>query len=348
MKVDRMKAVVSMEGKIEIMNQELPLLEAGMVLIETSCSAISSGTELLLKNKKTEYPIPLGYSAMGYVREIGEGVTHVRVGQRAACYGSPYVKHAEWLAVPKHLVVPLPDECRSSDAAFIGIGAIAIHALRQSDLRFGESVVVVGLGILGQIAGRIAEASGYRLIGFDLLEERCSNLSGAGVEHVYSEEDKVQKAIDEMTQQQGADAVIICANGANPGIINQALRWIRDRGKVIIVGDVGMSFDRELMFGKEAEILISRAGGPGRYDNSYEREGADYPIGYIRWTEGRNMAEFIRLLSEKRISIETLITHEMSLSSLSQAYELLRESPRTVLGVLVHYEKDSGAEAIPS
>ncbi|WP_227013774.1 zinc-dependent alcohol dehydrogenase [Paenibacillus psychroresistens] len=321
-----------------------PPIEANHVLIETCYSAISSGTELLLKNRMTEHPISLGYSAMGIVQEIGEGITHVSIGQRVACYGAPYVRHAEILAVPRHLVVPLPDECNSQEAAFVGLGAIAIHALRQADLRFGESVVVVGLGILGQIASQIAEASGYRLIGFDLLEERCAKLSEACTAIVYSHEQDVRSAIDSISQQQGADAVIICANGANAGIIDQALGWIRDKGKIVIVGDVKMDFDRELMFAKEAQVLISRAGGPGRYDSSYESKGNDYPISYVRWTEGRNMAEFIRLLAEKRISIEMLISHKMTLSSMTEAYELLHESPQDVLGVLVDYGKQQENE----
>ncbi|GGF98887.1 hypothetical protein GCM10010912_49570 [Paenibacillus albidus] len=334
-----MKSVISLKGKVEILDIDEPLVEANYVSVETIYSAISSGTELLLKNIKSENPIQLGYSAMGVVREIGEGVTHVQKGQRVACYGSPYTRHAEILAVPKHLVVPLPDTCTSKDAAFVGLGAIAIHALRQADLRFGESVVVVGLGILGQIAGRIADISGNRVIGFDLLAERCTKLSEAISAQVYDQVEDVSRAVVSLDQHQGVDAVVICANGANSGMIDQALRWIRDRGRIIIVGDVKMDFDRELMFAKEAQILISRAGGPGRYHESYESKGVDYPIGYVRWTEGRNMAEYIRLLAEQRISIQRLITHELSLLSMTEAYEMLSKSPRDVLGVLIDYGK---------
>lgn len=342
---EEMKAVISLKGKVEVLDIEEPSVETNHVRVETCYSAISSGTELLLKNLMTDTPIQLGYSAMGIVREIGEGVTHVKVGQRVACYGAPYVKHAEFLVVPKHLVVPLPDECRSKEASFVGLGAIAIHALRQADLRFGESVVVVGLGILGQIVCRIADVSGSRVIGLDLLAERCAKLSEASTVQVCDNVQDVNRTIDSLHQHEGVDAVIICANGANSGIIDQALRWIRDRGKIIIVGDVKMDFDRELMFAKEAQVLISRAGGPGRYHDSYESKGVDYPIGYVRWTEGRNMAEFIRLLTERRISIQTLITHEMALPSMTVAYELLRESPRDVLGVLIDYGKEQGGEA---
>jgi threonine dehydrogenase-like Zn-dependent dehydrogenase len=242
--------------------------------------------------------------------------------------------------VPKNLVVTLPDKCDSKEAAFVGIGAIAIHALRQADLRFGESVVVVGLGILGQIAAQIADASGYRVIGFDLLAERCAKLSETCAAQACGREQDVREAIDSISSQQGADAVIVCASGANSGIIDQALRWIRDRGTIVIVGDVKTDFDRELMFSKEARVFISRAGGPGRYDDSYERKGVDYPIGYVRWTEGRNMAEFIRLLEEKRISIQALISHEMNLTTLAEAYEMLGKSPRDVLGVIVDYGKE--------
>ncbi|MFD0698080.1 zinc-binding alcohol dehydrogenase [Paenibacillus sp. GCM10027628] len=335
-----MKAAVSLNGMVDILDMAEPSVGINHVGVQTCYSAISSGTELLLKNMNMENPIRLGYSAMGIVRAIGEGVSHVRIGQRVACYGAPYVNHAEFLAVPKHLVVPLPDACSSKEAAFVGLGAIAIHALRQADLRFGESVIVVGLGILGQIVGRIADVSGYRVIGLDLLAERCTKLAEACAAQVCASEHEVSRAIDSLDQQQGVDAVVICASGANSGIIDQALRWIRDRGMIVIVGDVKMDFNRELMFAKEAKLLISRAGGPGRYDEVYESKGIDYPIGYVRWTEGRNMGEFIRLLEEKRISIESLITHEMSLPSMTDAYQLLRESPRDTLGVLVDYGKE--------
>ncbi|GGI46823.1 hypothetical protein GCM10008018_19000 [Paenibacillus marchantiophytorum] len=335
-----MKSVISLKGKVDVIDVVEPSSAVNHVRVETLYSAISSGTELLLKRMMNEEPMQLGYSAMGIVREVGEGVTHVKAGQRVACYGAPFVNHSEVLVVPKHLVTPIPETCSSKEAAFVGLGAIAIHALRQADLRLGESVVVVGLGILGQIVCQIADVSGNRVIGLDLLAERCAKLKETCAAHVCASVEDVSSVIESIQQHQGVDAVILCASGANPGMIDQALHWIRDRGKVVIVGDLKMDFNRELMFAKEAQVLIARAGGPGRYNESYESNGVDYPIGYVRWTEGRNMTEFIRLLAEGRIVIQSLITHEISLSTMVEAYDLLRESPRDVLGVLVNYGKE--------
>lgn len=326
------------QGKVDIMELEGPTPEANYVLVETAYSAISPGTEMILMTdlRSTE-PIPLGYSAMGIVTEVGTEVTHVEKGDRVACYGSPFVRHAELLKVPKQLVVPLPEQVGDQEAAYVGLGAIAIHALRQADLRFGESVVVVGLGILGQIISQIAEASANRVIGMDRIAERVAKLKASGSQLVYDNEEEMARSLHEVTQGTGADAVILCVGGGNTEILDKALTWIRDRGKIVIVGDVAMVCNRELMFQKEAQILISRAGGPGRYQADYEQKGFDYPIGHIRWTEGRNMAEYIRLVAEKKLRIAPLISHTLPLERIGEAYALYREAPEQVLGVVIHY-----------
>ncbi|KRF08070.1 alcohol dehydrogenase [Paenibacillus sp. Soil766] len=332
-----MKAVIAREGSVDIIDLEEPTLEANYVLVETAFSAISPGTEMLLKDMRSNEPISLGYSAMGQVREVGTGISHVKKGDRVACYGSPFVRHAELLKVPKHLVVPLPEQVDAHEAAHVGLGAIAIHALRQADLRFGESVLVVGLGILGQIVCQIAEASANIVIGMDRVAERAEKLTASGSRFVFDGEEDMVRNLPDITGGAGVDAVILCVGGGNSGMIDKALGWIRDKGKVVIVGDVSMAFNRELMFQKEAQILISRAGGPGRYLEDYERKGIDYPIGLVRWTEGRNMAEYIRLLAEGKLSIAPLISHILPLARIREAYDLYLEAPQQVLGVVVRY-----------
>ncbi|MGZ9587374.1 zinc-dependent alcohol dehydrogenase [Paenibacillus marinisediminis] len=329
-----MKTLVAVEGIAQTIDAAEPMLKEQHVLVETVYSAISAGTEMTLQKNAGAEPLALGYSAAGIVREVGAGVSHVHVGQRVACYGAPFVKHAEYLVVPKHLITPIPDHVDLREAAFVGLGAIAIHALRQSHMQFGEKVVVVGLGILGNIICQIANAAAYHTFGIDLLPERCTKLKELGIEEAYCSTKELEAAIG----KEGADTVIICAGGHAPGLIDSALGWLRDRGKIIIVGDIKPEFDREAMFSKEAEVLISRAGGPGRYDHQYEVNGHDYPIGYVRWTEGRNVAEFIRLLERDLVQIEPLISSVFPIDRASEAYELLASAPEKTIGVLVDFK----------
>ncbi|MFC5407478.1 zinc-dependent alcohol dehydrogenase [Cohnella soli] len=331
-----MKLLVSREGRVAIEDIDEPIIQSNFVLVETLYSAISPGTELILQAKPGA--IPLGYSAMGVVRAVGDGVDHVRIGDRVACYGAPYVRHAQKLAVPKHLCVPIGDSVASQEASLVGLGAIAIHALRQADLQFGETVAVIGLGVLGQLIGQIAEAAGYRVGAVDVLSTRCEAMRAGGVESVYESFAELERAmaVGELGLH-GFDAVLLCAGGSNPGIIDKAIGWLRDRGKVVVVGDIATTFNRNEMFAKEIQVLISRAGGAGRYDLNYEREGVDYPIGYVRWTEGRNMAEFIRLLANGKLNMSPLIRHELPFDRAEELYELYRHSPGEMLGAVLSY-----------
>lgn len=332
-----MKAIASKHGGVQLTEIPKPEVKDNYVLIKTSYSAISPGTELSLINKSADQPIYLGYSASGIVEEAGNGVTHVKKGQKVACYGAPYVRRAEYLLVPKNLVAFVPEHVDLKEAAFAGLGAIGIHALRQADLHFGEHVVVVGLGILGQIIAQVAEAAAYRVIGYDLLQKRCDKLVETGVPGIVNSKEKLEEKIQAQTDGDGVDSVLLCAGGQTSGLIDQSLNLIRDRGEIMIVGDLKMDFSRELMFKKEARVSISRAGGPGRYDAAYERDSIDYPLGYVRWTEGRNIAEYIRLLSERRLDIPPLFSNIISLNDAPNAYELFTSDPENTLGVLVDF-----------
>lgn len=316
-----MKAVAALKGSIIITKAEGPVaVPEGHVRIRTELSAISPGTELSFLMKGSEKPSMLGYSAVGIIEKVGDRASGFRAGQRVACYGAPYVRHCERLTVPSNLIALVPDHVRPEEAAFGGLGAIAIHALRTADLRFGESAVIVGLGILGQMIAQIASAASYRVLALDLNASRADMLRAQGMEHVFTEHDRLQNRLDAVTDGHGADCAILCAGGPGEELINRSLSWIRDRGKIVVVGDLSTSFSRAQMFGKEAQVLISRAGGPGRYDPGYEKDNRDYPIGFVRWTEGRNLAEYIRLLAEKRISILPLISHRYRLEEAQAAY----------------------------
>jgi len=332
-----MRAVAAQNGRIFVTELDEPGLLPGHVLIRTEYSAISPGTEMTMTRNSGDAPVILGYNAVGIVEEVGEGVEGVEAGDRVACYGAPYVRHAERLAVPSNLTAKVPDHVDPREAAFAGLGAIAIHALRTAQLQFGESAIVVGLGILGNLIAQIANAAAYRTAGVDLLEERAAGLKALGVRHVYTDPAELERELPAVTGAPGADAVLLCAGGPGEELINRAMAWLRDRGKIVIVGDLAMSFSRAAMFAKEAQVLISRAGGPGRYDASYERGNRDYPIGYVRWTEGRNVGEYIRLLAEKRISVAPLITHELPLERAPEAYALYRQGAPGVIGTVLRH-----------
>lgn len=332
-----MRAIVTQSGNIKVIELERPEPAPGHVLVRTEYSAISPGTEMGFVGRASDEAAAIGYSAVGIVEALGEGVADRRVGERVACYGVPYVRHAEWLAVPTNLTAVVPDGVAPEEAAFGGLGAIAIHALRVADLRFGESAVVVGLGILGNLVAQIAHAAACRAVGYDLNAERAGGLRQLGGASAYAEAAALEAALPEETGGAGADAVLLCASGPGEPLINKALEWVRDRGKVVIVGDLTMNFSRGLMFAKEAQVLISRAGGPGRYDPSYERDNRDYPLGHVRWTEGRNLAAYIRLLAEGRIYVRPLITDVYPLEQAAEAYANYADKSTRTIGTLIRY-----------
>lgn len=331
-----MRAVATQSGQIMVAQYDKPETPAGHVLVRTEFSAISPGTEMIFVRKASEQAVKLGYSAVGIVERVGEGVEGIEVGSRVACYGAPYVHHAEWLAVPANLTGAVPETVEPEEAALAGLGAIAVHALRVADLRFGESVIVVGLGILGNLIAQIASAAAYRTVGLDVSPERVAMLSRQGFAHMYEGQEAMEANLADAVGRFGADAVLHCASGPGEALINRSFQWIRDRGKIVIVGDLSTEFSRNLMFGKEAQVHISRAGGPGRYDAQYERENRDYPIGYVRWTEGRNIAEYIRLLREGRISVKPFITDIYPLERAPEAY-VNYGKPTATVATLIRY-----------
>ena len=301
-----LRTIVTINKRIEIITEDLEELKSSYLRIKTLYSVISPGTELSIIHNTHDRQIPLGYSAVGIIEECGEDTDKFQVGDIVACYGAPYVKHSESLLVPKTLCSKVPKNVEVKEAALAGIGAIAIHALRVAQLSFGEKVVVVGLGIIGQLIAQIADAAAYDVYAYDLSAVRTQLLGWNKNMKLFSERTQLEKAISA-----SADAVLLCAGGSDSPLGDQSLEWIRDKGKVVIVGGVEPNFPRDRMFGKEASILISRAGGPGRYEPTYERDAVDYPLGFVRWTEGRNIGEFLRLLSEKRINVAPYLTEEV-------------------------------------
>ncbi|MDC3412172.1 zinc-binding alcohol dehydrogenase [Aquibacillus sp. 3ASR75-11] len=333
-----MRKLIAQQKRAHIVEDDIPIVKDSYILVKTMYSAISAGTEVTILENSKDTGINMGYSAMGVVEECGSGITDVQKGDLVACYGAPYVHHQEYLLVPKTLYAKVPNHVKPQEASLAGLGAIAIHALRIADLQFGETAVVIGLGVLGQMIAKIANAAAYNVIACDLSKERTNMLDEPNIKSFTSIEE-MENEIQHSTNGQGADAVLLCTSGKRSQLTHESLKWIRNKGKVVIVGDIEPDFPRNLMFAKEAQLFISRAGGPGRYDNVYEQHAIDYPYGFIRWTEGRNIAEYIRLVSEKRINVKPFITEEVDFSDAPGAYEELQNKQSTTLTKLINYNE---------
>lgn len=301
------------------------LFETG-VLVETYYTAVSPGTERLLIEGSKDGVRQLGYSAVGKVKEIGRNVKAVEVGDIVACYGAPYVGHMEQLVVPETLVAKCSENVLPQHAAFAAHGTIAIHAIRQGQLQFGESVVVIGLGVLGQMIAKICAAASYDVICYEPNEKRAEMLKQRPGIEVFSDLMKMEQHITTFTNGHGVDAVLLCAGGKHSETTPRSLEWVRKQGRIVIVGDVEPQFNREQLFIKEAIVTISRAGGPGRYDARYEKEAMDYPYHYVRWTEGRNLAAYIRLLERKAIDVSDFVQMQIPFKNSEDVYDMLENS----------------------
>jgi predicted dehydrogenase/threonine dehydrogenase-like Zn-dependent dehydrogenase len=370
-----MKQVVQemRSGKTQVREVPAPRPRAGMVLVRTVVSLVSAGTERaalefseksmlgkararpdLVKqtlNKlrregisatlnavrgRLDQPLPLGYSSAGVVVALGAGVQEFQVGDRVACAGGGHAVHAEYAVVPLHLLARLPDTVDFEVGAFATLGAIALHAFRLAEAQVGEQVAVIGLGLLGQLTSEIALAAGCRVLGIDLLPERVELARRQGV-HAVSRE-QAEQAAAAWTSGLGCDAVLICAESASDDPLNLAAQIARDRGQVVAVGDVGLDLPRRIFYHKELRFVVSRSYGPGRYDPAYEEAGHDYPLGYVRWTEGRNLQAFVELAADGKLPVSQLVSHRFPVQSANEAYDLLsgrRDEP--YLGILLTY-----------
>lgn len=331
-------------GQIVVREVEQPTLGENGILSKTAYSVISTGTETMGIKARRKNPDPskpdghTGYTTSGVVTAVGANVEGISVGDKIGSYGSQsmFGGHAEICHIGKNLAVKLPDNVSLKEAAFTGLGGIAMQAVRRSQLTLGENVLAMGMGVLGQIIARICHAAAYQVLASDFLEDRVKLARDAGIKAVNASEDVVSAVMD-ATEGRGADAVIISVATDSAEPITQALKAIRFGGRVVMVGVTKMEVDRSLFFTKEADFVISRAAGPGRYDPSYEGEGVDYPYCYVRWTEGRNLREFIRLISEKRLRVDDLVSHEFPVEQAADAYEQALDRPQETLGVLLKY-----------
>jgi polar amino acid transport system substrate-binding protein len=302
---------------------------------------------------RLDAPMALGYSCAGVVREVGEGAEEFGVGNRVACAGMNYASHAEVVFVPKNLAVKIPDGVSFDEAAFVTLGAIALHGVRIAEAKLGDAVAVIGLGLLGQLSVQILKAAGCRVIGIDLDRSKVGLALMHGADAAIVRSDDVEGTVRRFTDGCGVDAVIVTAAAETNDPVELAGAIARDRAIVSMVGAVRMDVPRKIYYEKELQLRLSRSYGPGRYDAQYEEAGIDYPIGYVRWTERRNMQEFLRLVAAKAVKLDQLITHRFPIEQAREAYEIVtgrRKEP--YLGILLKYsgekEKESKIVALGS
>lgn len=300
-------------------------------------------TYKVVKNLIAE-PVPLGYSLVGHVVAVGRGVNEVSVGDRVACAGLGHANHAEVVSIPRNLFVSVPDAVQDEQAAYVTLGAIAMHGIRQADQQFGAIVLVVGLGLLGQVTAQLCRAAGLRVIGLDLDRRKLELARTQGVEFASTPDDPgLAAGIAQMTNGHGVDAALLTAASRDSGaIFEQVAGMCRDRARVVVVGDIKMDISRRTYFQKELEILQSRSYGPGRYDANYEDKGQDYPIGYVRWTERRNMAAFLAMIADGRIDMRPLTTHRYPIENADEAYDLVTGEKRDyAIGIVLTYAENA-------
>jgi predicted dehydrogenase/threonine dehydrogenase-like Zn-dependent dehydrogenase len=288
--------------------------------------------------------LPSGYSASGVVVEVGPEVEMFQVGDLVACAGAGIANHAEMIDVPVNLAVKLPDGLGTLEGSSVAIGSIAMQGIRRANLTLGESVAVIGLGLLGQITVQLVRVNGCRVMGMDLDAERIQLAMNRGMDFGIhpGEEDYVDR-IKKLTGGFGADAVIVTAATASHDVISQAMQSCRKKGRVVLVGDVGLNLKRADFYDKEIDFLISCSYGPGRYDSAYEVDGEDYALPYVRWTENRNMEEYLRLLAEERITLADLQPKIYPVDKATQGYEALQQPGQKPLLVVLSYPESETA-----
>jgi predicted dehydrogenase/threonine dehydrogenase-like Zn-dependent dehydrogenase len=301
-------------------------------------------TAYAVAQRALETPIVLGYSCAGEVVAVGKGVDHVRVGDVVACAGQGYASHAEVVCVPKRLCVPVPAGLGTDQAAFATVGAIALQSLRVADVRLGDNVVVVGLGLVGLLVAQLLRASGCRVFGLDIDSGRLALAQQNGwAETCPVGAPNVKERVLAWSDGTGADVVIVTATTDDAGPVTMAGESCRSKGRVVVVGRTEMRLPREQYLFKELELRTSMAYGPGTGDPVYEQDGHDYPLPYVRWTEQRNMSAFLDQVSRGRVDLTAMITHRFPLDQAADAFSLISgERKEPSLGILLDYPKVSG------
>ncbi|MEE9607283.1 MAG: bi-domain-containing oxidoreductase [Myxococcota bacterium] len=370
-------------GELKVAEVPPPVLQPGGILVRTVHSLVSVGTEKMIVDlarksllgkararpdlvrkvvatarkqgvlnavrkvqAKLETPIPLGYSSAGVVVDAGDQVAELRAGDRVACGGAGYANHADYAYVPRNLAARIPDGVSMETAAFATVGAIALQGVRQANPTLGERVAVLGLGLIGQLTVQLLRANGCRVLGYDPDQGRAALAETLGADRAVCRE--LETEADRFSCGEGLDAVIVAASTPSAGPLEQAGEISRLRGRVIVVGLVGMEIPRSLYYRKELDLRMSMSYGPGRYDPDYEERGHDYPLAHVRWTERRNIQAVLDLAADGQLRLEPLVSHRFPIDKAVDAYDLISTGKEPVLGVLLEYGADDEAPTPPS
>jgi predicted dehydrogenase/threonine dehydrogenase-like Zn-dependent dehydrogenase len=367
------KQVLIRGGRPVVEDVPAPQVEPGTVVVRVAFSCVSPGTELagmraaaqpLWKRalaepakvgrvlgivreqgvaaaveavrSRVDRALAVGYSAAGTVAAVGPGVSGLAPGDRVACAGAGYANHAEVIRVPHNLVVPVPQGVALEAAATVTLGAIALQGVRRLAPTLGETFVVMGLGALGQLAVQIVRSAGCRAVGLDPDTDRVALARELGADPAFPPDAGLEvERVLRLTGGHGADGVVVTAAAESDELISTAFRMCRKKGRVVLVGDVGLDLKRADLYEKELDFLVSTSYGPGRYDPAYEEGGLDYPIGYVRWTENRNMAAYLEQIAAGRVRVEPLVRERFDVADATAAYEAIER--RRALSALIAY-----------
>jgi predicted dehydrogenase len=379
-----LKQVIVRSGQVVVADVPEPSLEPGSLLVDVSASCISSGTELsgitsagaplwrraarnpakvkraieMVSSQGMRHTVSvvreqvstgtvLGYSAAGRVRAVADDIDGFRPGDRVACAGAGIANHAAVARVPVNLAVHVPPKVSLPEASTVALGAIALQGVRRASPSLGETVVVIGLGAIGQLTVQLLKATGCRVLVGDVDPARVDLALARGADlRLEPDDPDPTREVAVLTAGAGADAVIITAASPSDEIVSRAFQVSRKKGRVVLVGDVGLGLHRSDFYAKELDFLISTSYGPGRYDRRYEEEGLDYPLGYVRWTENRNMEEFLRLVADGRVDVEPLVETRFPVGDAAKAYAALgAPGHRPLSAVLDYRQADAPARA---
>ncbi|MFD7666032.1 bi-domain-containing oxidoreductase [Streptomyces sp. NPDC059788] len=383
-----MKQVVQnyKSGELAVLDVPVPGCKPGGVLVRSACSLISTGTELMKVSEagmsmvgkarsrpdqvakvmqsvatngvgatyrkvmgKLDSYTPLGYSLCGVVEQVGTGIDDVKAGDLVACAGNEHALHAELNWVPKNLYVPVPDGLAPRHAAFGTVGAIAMQGVRRGEPQLGDVALVIGLGLIGQLVVQLLAASGVRVVGADPDPARCGLAARLGAAACGDPASAaVEGAVAELTGGHGVDQVYLAAGGGSNQPVEVAARLSRDRGRVVDIGKCRLDLPWNAYYEKELDVRFSRSYGPGRYDPEYELEGRDYPIGYVRWTERRNLACFLDLMARGRVDVEPLVSHVADFDDAVETYQRLKDGDLKAVAVLFRYPEHTAEATAPA
>lgn len=362
-------------GKSTVEDVPVPTPREGQALVKVEASLVSAGTERMVVEfaekslvgkarsrpdlvrqvidkarreglvntaqaafNRLDQPMALGYSSAGTIVALGKNMQGFKVGQRVACAGGGFATHAEYNAVPRNLLTPLPKNVDFESAAFTTLGAIALHGFRLAEPQIGENVAVIGMGLLGLLAAQIATAAGCNVLGIDVDPARITLAASLGLQAV-ARADAVDSSLA-FTASRGFDAILICADTKSNDPVELAGVIARDRARIVATGAVGLAFPRKVYYEKELSFINSRSYGPGRYDLNYEEQGNDYPLGYVRWTEGRNFEAVVDLMAKGQLQVKPLISHRFDIREATKAYDVITgKKKEKFLGVLLTYPK---------